>query len=102
MKSSKQLETELWRAKLTEASSIEDRFCLVLESLYTGRGFWESLEIQTKISSQSWRSAFNKRQRPTLEMVEALSRISPGQVFWMATGTIPNASLAHEEPKQPN
>lgn len=95
------------------STTIEDRFVLILreqisprdaaadehaESLWTrvrqwwskpafpGRGAWEALQRETGISSQSWRSAYTRRQKPTPAMIQALAQMFPCYAFWLVTG----------------
>lgn len=60
-------------------------------------GVWEYLGNVTNIPSQSWRSAYNRRQKPTLQMMEAVSRIWPQYAFWLMTG-ITDATNGHLAP----
>lgn len=52
----------------------------------SGHGFWENLERYTGISSQRWRKAYTRRQRPTPDMIEAIGQMFPEYAFWLITG----------------
>jgi len=60
-------------------------------------GMWETLNEWTGIPAQRWRSAYNKRQKPTLEMIEAVAHIWPQYSFWLVTG-ITDSTNGHTGP----
>lgn len=76
-------------------STISDSF----EGKRTSKhGFWESLDRFTGISSQRWRKAYARRQRPTPDMIEALAKLFPSYAFWLATG-ITDSVNGHVAPR---
>lgn len=98
------------------STTIEDRVILLLREKNGGQdespasswlwpqgsetkkyGFWENLAGLTGISAQRWRKAYMRRQRPTPDMIEALSRLFPEHAFWIATG-ITDATNGHIAP----
>lgn len=51
----------------------------------------------TGIGGQSWRSAFARRQKPTLAMLMAMAHLWPEHAFWLVTG-ITDAASGHVAP----
>ncbi|KKI36963.1 hypothetical protein VI03_21050 [Burkholderia vietnamiensis] len=85
-------------------TTIEDRFILLLKEKQThgasgasSRGFWERLAQRSGISAQRWRKAFDRRQRPTSDMIEATGKMWPQHAFWLVTG-ITDAANGHVAP----
>ncbi|KVC24212.1 hypothetical protein WI69_01920 [Burkholderia diffusa] len=85
-------------------TTIEDRFVLLLKerlndaaSEIAGRGSWERLEQRSGISARRWRNAFDRRQRPTSDMIEMAGRMWPQYAFWLVTG-ITDATNGHVAP----
>lgn len=80
-------------------ATIEDRFVLLLKAqqAIAGRGFWERLAEQTGVPAQRWRNAFDRRQRPTSELIETAGRLWPQHAFWLITG-ITDAANGHVAP----
>lgn len=106
------------------STTIEDRFILILreqtttqdekeaeaeKSLWTHIqmwrnppqlsrfGVWETLDNLTGIPAQSWRSAYNRRQKPTTQMIETMAHMWPQYAFWLVTG-ITDATNGHVAP----
>lgn len=87
------------------STTIEDRFELLLkaktdsypEAEIAGRGRWDRLAEMTGIAGQSWRSAFARRQKPTLAMLMALAHLWPEHAFWLVAG-ITDAASGHIAP----
>jgi hypothetical protein len=50
------------------------------------------------IASDRWSAVFSERQRPTVEMIEAIAKIWPQHAFWLATG-IEDSSTGHTNPE---
>ena len=63
-----------------------------------GHGFWENLERETQVSSQRWRKTYARRQRPTPDMIEAISQMLPEYAFWLVTG-ITDGTNGHVAPQ---
>ncbi len=80
-------------------TTIEDRFVLLLKAQQAaaGRGFWERLSERSGIPAQRWRNAFDRRQRPTSELIETAGRLWPQHAFWLVTG-ITDAVNGHIAP----
>jgi hypothetical protein len=84
------------------ATTVEDRAIFLLsfvsESLDTKHGFWTELGKASGIETARWRKIFNRRQRITSDMLEALSLQYPQYAFWLVTG-ITDALNGHIAPK---
>jgi hypothetical protein len=74
--------------------TIADRFCKVIDANLDGSRRWATLEGHTGIPAASWQRAYNMKQRPTAEMLEAVARIWPANAFWLVTG-ITDAKHGH-------
>lgn len=83
-------------------STVEDRAIFLLsfvsESLDSKHGFWTDLGKASGIETARWRKIFNRRQRITSDMLEALSLQYPQYAFWLVTG-ITDAINGHVAPK---
>jgi len=79
------------------ATTLEDRFILVLREAGEVYGMWARLEELTGIVSARWRKGYTSQQRPTPDMVQALCRQRPEYAFWIATG-ITDAANGHKAP----
>ncbi|MDE3736404.1 hypothetical protein PSH28_07360 [Pseudomonas resinovorans] len=66
--------------------NIVDRFRAVIRQNTSDKRRWAELEALTEIPATSWNKAFNGKQRPTIEMVQAVARLWPEYAFWLATG----------------
>lgn len=82
-------------------TTVEDRAIFLLsfvsESLDSKHGFWTDLGKATGIETARWRKIFNRRQRITSDMLEALSLQYPKYAFWLVTG-ITDALNGHVAP----
>jgi hypothetical protein len=75
-------------------NNIADRFrAVILANTKEGRR-WAELGALTDIPATSWQKAYNGKQRPTTEMIEAIARLWPCYAFWLATG-ITDAQHGH-------
>lgn len=79
------------------STTIEDRFVLVLRETREPYGIWQRMEELTGVAAARWRKAYTYQQRPTPDMIQALSRLKPEYAFWMATG-ITDAEHGHKAP----
>lgn len=66
--------------------SIQERFRSVILKNTSDKRRWSELEALTGIAATSWQKAFNLKQRPTSEMLEAVARLWPCFAFWLVTG----------------
>lgn len=80
-------------------NTIEERFVILLESKMKeeGHGFWGKLEEKTGVTSQRWRKAYSRLQRPTSDMLEKVFKEWPDHAFWLATG-ITDFDYGHRSP----
>lgn len=46
----------------------------------------KALEEKTGIRAHKWANFFNGKQKPTLEMIEAVCKLKPEWVVWLLTG----------------
>ena len=67
-------------------NTIKERLRAVIERNTDERGRFAELEKMTEISANSWKSFWHGRQRPTCDMIEAVSRHWPQYAFWLSTG----------------
>lgn len=66
--------------------NIVDRFKAVIRQNTSDKRRWAELEALTEIPATSWNKAWNGKQRPTAEMLQAVARLWPEYAFWLATG----------------
>lgn len=87
------------------SSTINDRAMLLMTHVaiqgavpgQLGRNYWERFSQDTGIPAQRWRNVMSRRQKVTLEMLEALTRRHPQHAFWLATG-ITDVANGHVAP----
>ncbi len=60
---------------------------------------YKQLEIGTGIQADTWKSWFHGRQRPTVEMIEAIGKKWPEFAFWIATG-LTDEKYGHRKPEK--
>ncbi|MDA7087673.1 hypothetical protein PH586_14880 [Pseudomonas sp. SA3-5] len=65
---------------------IFERFKRVIQQNISENRRWVELAELTEIPATSWNKAFNGKQRPTAEMIQAVGRLWPEYAFWMITG----------------
>lgn len=78
-------------------TTIADRFVSIIESNIAKATRFKTLEEMSGIPAVSWRKAFMKGQRPTIEMIEFLATKWPEFAFWLTTG-ITDATHGHVSP----
>ncbi|MBU7437010.1 hypothetical protein [Paraburkholderia fungorum] len=77
--------------------NIADRMQAVIDThIPEGRRF-KALEEISGIAAVSWRKAYLRGQRPTADMLEALSKAWPQYAFWLVTG-ITDPDYGHVSP----
>lgn len=79
------------------STTIEDRLILLLREDGEPYGYWQRLEGLTSIAAARWRKAYTRQQRPTTDMLAAISKLKPHYAFWLATG-ITDAANGHTAP----
>ena len=47
---------------------------------------YKDLAVATEIGADSWRKLFDNKQRPTMQMIDAVCNLWPQYAFWIATG----------------
>lgn len=67
-------------------TTFSQRFNAIIDYVTTPTRRWKELEELTGIATHSWQKAYLGKQRPTAEMLEAVSRHWPSYCFWMMTG----------------
>ncbi|MFZ6876278.1 hypothetical protein ACO0LF_29800 [Undibacterium sp. Di27W] len=77
--------------------TLSDRLRLLIDAKADKRGKFAHLENLTSISSENWKSFYYNRQRPNVDMIEALAKLWPETAFWLATG-ITDAENGHIDP----
>lgn len=60
---------------------------------------FKSLETMTSIPSDTWKSWYHGRQRPTADMIEAICRCWPENAFWLTTG-LSDVTHGHNPPEK--
>lgn len=63
-----------------------ERFQAIIRLNTPEKRRWSELEALTNIPATSWNKAFNEKQRPTAEMIQAIARLWPEYAFWLSTG----------------
>lgn len=80
--------------RLLPASNSAEEMLSVLQG---SRGFWKVLAEQTGISADRWRKVFERKQRPTTDILGAIGQQWPHHAFWVMTG-ITDAANGHVAP----
>lgn len=78
-------------------NGIAERFVELINTKTNESRRFKELEELSSIPAVSWRKAYNKGQRPTTEMLEALARQWPQHAFWLVTGLTDN-EFSHTAP----
>lgn len=65
---------------------IAKRAVALMKAITSERRRYKELEEETGIAATSWQNAAKRKQKPTGQMIEALSRRWPAYAFWLATG----------------
>lgn len=66
--------------------NLNDRMKALIENKIEDHRKFKILEQRTSIPSDSWKNWSHDRQRPTMEMIEAVAKLWPEYAFWLATG----------------
>lgn len=66
--------------------SIQDRFSAVIRQKTSKTRRYAEMEALTGIPATSWNKAFNGKQRPTPEMLQAVGQLWPEFAYWLLTG----------------
>ncbi|WP_354684011.1 hypothetical protein [Cupriavidus necator] len=69
---------------------LRERMITLIKVLGTddyGRYTW--LAKRTGVPAQKWANLFNRRQQPTVEMIQAVSKLDPRYTEWLVTGEAP-------------
>lgn len=69
-----------------DAETLEGRARLLMIELYPDRGRFVKLDLESRISVDSWKGAWYGRQRFTAAMLEHLCLTKPGAARWLLTG----------------
>lgn len=77
--------------------TISDRFIELIDLAIQNKTKFKTLENMSGIPAVSWRKAYLRGQRPTVEMIEALVQFWPEFAFWLATG-ITDSDHGHHKP----
>lgn len=80
-------------------STLSARLRELIESKTGEYRRFKELENLTTIPSDTWKSWFHGRQRPTAEMIEASCRRWPEHAFWLSTG-IDDREHGHHAPNR--
>lgn len=75
-----------------------DRFCEIIDASTPEARRFKFLEDISGIQSVSWRKAYLRGQRPTIEMIETVAQQWPQYAFWLSTG-ITDPLRGHIAPK---
>lgn len=68
-------------------SDIARRFSTVIQRNTSDTRRYAEMEALTGIPATSWNKAYNWKQRPTVEMLQAVGRLWPEYAYWLLTGT---------------
>lgn len=77
--------------------TISDRFIELIDLAIQNKTKFKTLENLSGIPAVSWRKAYLRGQRPTVEMIEAVVQFWPEFAFWLATG-ITDSDHGHRKP----
>lgn len=66
--------------------TMRDRLLAIISSEIEARKRFKELEDMSGINAESWKAMWHGRQRPTLEMAEAVARNWPDYAYWLACG----------------
>ncbi len=89
----REVKSSLLERLLPASNSAEE----MLSVLQGGRGFWKVLAERTGISADRWRKVFERKQRPTTDILGAIGQQWPHHAFWVMTG-ITDAVNGHVAP----
>ncbi|USP49139.1 hypothetical protein [Alcaligenes faecalis] len=89
----REVKTSLLEKLLPGVNHVEE----TLSVLHGGRGFWKALAEGTGISADRWRKVFERKQRPTTDILAAIGARWPQHAFWVMTG-ITDAVNGHIAP----
>lgn len=78
--------------------TISDRFIWLINNQTSETRRFKELEELSGIPAVSWRKAYLRGQRPTVEMIEIVSQQWPQHAFWLATG-ISDPDYGHVAPR---
>lgn len=81
--------------------TLKTRLLLLIKTKLDEKGQFKALENLTGIKANHWRDCNAGKQRPTAEMIEAVSRLWPEHAFWLATG-ISDPQHGHSAPHNGN
>ncbi|MBW9108109.1 hypothetical protein [Paraburkholderia phenoliruptrix] len=73
------------------ATTLQERFVALIDVITSAKNRWSELEGRSGIGAHSWQKAYQGKQRPTSEMLEAVASDSPNFAFWLLTGLTDNA-----------
>lgn len=65
---------------------LNHRMTVLVEAKLPKYGRFKELERLTKIKNATWQKWGRGKQRPTMEMIEAVSQLWPVNAFWLTTG----------------
>lgn len=90
---SREIKSSLLERLMPDGDHIQE----VLSVLHGGRGFWKALAEGTDISADRWRKVFERKQRPTTDILGAIGKRWPQYAFWVISG-ITDAANGHIAP----
>lgn len=79
-------------------STLTERLFSLVNLKVDSRRPYKNMQELTGIASDRWSAVFSERQRPTVEMIEAVAKIWPQHAFWLATG-IEDSIAGHTNPE---
>ncbi|HBN8613193.1 hypothetical protein P3C94_11080 [Pseudomonas aeruginosa] len=65
---------------------IQDRFREVIRHNTSEARRFADLQALTGIPATSWNKTYNRKQKPSAEMIQAVAQTWPEYAFWLATG----------------
>ncbi|MBB5202811.1 hypothetical protein HNQ51_000104 [Inhella inkyongensis] len=71
---------------MSSTSTLIDRFLAVVREVADARRPHAHMAELTAISPTNWQNVMRRKQRPTAEMIEAVARVWPEYVAYIATG----------------
>jgi hypothetical protein len=81
----------------TSIPSLSTRLLSLIDVKVSGGKRFKQLEELTGIGARRWNAFSLGNQQPTIEMIEAVSKLWPQHAFWLATG-IEDSTCGHTDP----
>lgn len=78
-------------------TTLTQRLLRLINMKADGRRPYKAMHELTGIAADRWSAVFAERQRPTVDMIEGVSKLWPQHAFWLTTG-IEDSEAGHTDP----